>query len=102
MSEQAPTPATAPRAAVAAVNRFVASHGESANAVIQPVSRDQVRVTLIGADGTLGDVLVRDIDTAAAVIAASAATAAEWDREMSASVTLNRAHRLRMAGGRAR
>jgi len=93
---------TPPRGSVSAVNRFVASHGESARAVTQPVSRDQVRITLVGADGTLGDVLVRDLGAAEAVIAASSATAAEWDRELSAAVTLTRANRLRMAGGRDR
>jgi hypothetical protein len=97
----APERAVAAKRAVAAVDRFAADHG-GASAVAQPVSFDQVRITLVGADGTLGDVLVGDVAAAASVIEASSATGAEWDRELSASVTLNRANRLRMAGGRAR
>lgn len=94
------TAVIAPPRDVAAVDRFVAAHGGAATAVVQGVSADQVRITLVGADGNLGDVLVRDAGTAAAVVEASRATPAEWDRELAASVTLTRTNRLRMAGGR--
>ncbi|UZJ26175.1 hypothetical protein RHODO2019_07120 [Rhodococcus antarcticus] len=102
MSEESTPSVTAPARAVAAVDRFVAAHGEAASAVVEGVSCDKVRITLVGADGNLGDVIVRDAATAAAVVEASTATGAEWDRELSGSVTLTRANRARMAGGRAR
>lgn len=102
MSEETRPSVNAPARAVAAVNRFVAAHGGSASAVVQGVGRDQVRITLVGADGNLGDVLVRDAETAAAVVEASGATTGQWDRELSASVRLTRANRLRMASGGAR
>lgn len=99
MSTDEPTIAS-PRGAVSAVNRFSAAHGGAASAVVQPVSRGQVRLTLVGADGTLGDVMVPDVATAENVIAASDATGAEWDRELAGSVRLSRDRRLRMAGKR--
>jgi hypothetical protein len=102
MTEESTPSVTAPARDVAAVDRFVAAHGEAASAVVQGVSLDQVRITLVGADGNLGDVLVRDTATAEAVVEASTATWAEWDRELSGSVTLTPANRERMAGGRAR
>lgn len=86
------------RAAVAAVDAFVEAHGGAASAVVQGVSVDQVRITLVGADGNLGDVLVRTAEVAAEVVEASRAAAAEWDRELSGSVTLTRANRMGMAG----
>lgn len=89
-----------PRGAVSAVDRFTASHGGVARAVVQPVSRGQVRLVLVGSDGTLGDVMVPDVATAEAVVAASSATVAEWDRELAGSVRLSRERRLRMAGKR--
>lgn len=102
MSEDTTSSVTAPTSAVAAVDRFVAAHGGAASAVVQGVTRDQVRITLVGADGNLGDVLVRDAETAAAVVEASRATSTQWDRELSGSVRLTRANRLRMAKGGSR
>lgn len=93
---------TAPKSAVSAVDHFVGAHGET-RAVIQGVTFDQVRITLVGADGALGDVLVGGAgvaaEVAAAVVEASRATVAEWDRELAGSVTLDPAYRTRMAGG---
>src|SRR5437868_3673965 len=54
-----PSVAAAPHA-VAAVKKFVAEHGGSATAVIQPVGYAGVRITLVGADGVLGDQVVAD------------------------------------------
>lgn len=102
MSEETTPSVTAPASAVAAVDRFVAAHGGTASAVVQGVTRDQVRITLVGADGNLGDVMVRDAETAAAVVEASRATTAQWDRELSGSVRLTQANRMRMARGGAR
>jgi hypothetical protein len=88
----------APQKAVAAVNRFAAAH-EGARAVTQFVGEGATRVTLIGTDGgVLGDVVVRDVATAEAVIAASDAEAAEWDRELAGAVTLPPGLRKKMAG----
>lgn len=108
MSKTADAPASdetsvqAPPKAVAAVNRFAAAH-EGASAVIEFVGQGATRITLVGTDsGVLGDVLVHDVATAAAVIAASDAEAAEWDRELSGAVTLPPGLRKRMAGPLAR
>ena len=98
MSEPSAPSVPVPARAVAAVDRFVAAHGAATSAVVQGVSRDQVRITLVGADGHLGDVLVPDAATAGAVVAASRATGAEWGRELSGSVVLTRTNRMRMAG----
>ncbi|MEO6879630.1 MAG: hypothetical protein ABI181_01615 [Mycobacteriaceae bacterium] len=93
---------TAPKRAVAAVDHFVDGHGET-RAVVQGVAFDQVRIVLVGADGALGDVLVGGAGVAAgvatAVVEASRATAAEWDRELAASITLGPSYRTRMAAG---
>ncbi len=89
---------TAPSRDVKAVDVFVEAHGETV-AVVQGVSMDQVRITLVGEDGALGDVLVRDAAVATAVVAASRATEGEWSRETAAAVTLDRGYRTRMASG---
>ncbi len=92
----------APQKAVAAVNRFTAAH-EGARAVVQFVGEGATRVTLVGTDGgVLGDVVVRDVATAEAVIAASDAEAAEWDRELAGALTLPPGLRKKMAGHLAR
>lgn len=100
---EAATPgAEAPKAAVAAVDRFAGAHGDT-RAVVQGVAFDQVRIVLIGADGALGDVLVGGAgvaaEAAANVVEASRATLAEWDRELAAAVTLDPGYRTRMAAG---
>ncbi|WP_460866930.1 hypothetical protein [Rhodococcus aerolatus] len=81
-----------------AVTRFAAAHGGSTRAVVQGVAAHAFRITLVGADGILGDVVVADAETADAVLAEAGVEAAEWDRELSASVELSAAHRARMAG----
>ena len=93
--EASPQP---PQKAVSAVNRFAAAH-EGARAVVQFVGDGATRITLVGTDGgVLGDVVVRDVATAEAVIAASAAEAAEWDLELAGAVTLPPGLRKKMAG----
>lgn len=87
-----------PKRAVVAVDHFVDRHGET-RAVVQGVAFDQVRIVLVGADGALGDVMVGGAGVATAVIEASRATIAEWDRELAASITLGPASRTRMAAG---
>lgn len=91
-----------PRAA-RTVSQFVAEHGKPARAVVEPIGRAGARVVLVGADGALGDVLVRDVPTGEALVAAAAEVEQhEWDRETTAAVKIGARHRRRMAGPRAR
>jgi hypothetical protein len=80
------------------VRRFAEGHGGSARAVVQGVAAHAVRITLVGGDGILGDVVVPDAETAAAVLDEAGVEAHEWDRELASSVELSAAHRARMAG----
>ncbi|SDE63176.1 hypothetical protein [Rhodococcus tukisamuensis] len=90
---------TVPQRTVAAVQKFVAEHGGSATAVIQPVGYAGVRITLVGADGILGDQVVEDVATANAVVAAVAGvTVSEWERELVSVVTPRVGHWRKMAG----
>ncbi|MBP1158628.1 hypothetical protein ABIC28_004072 [Rhodococcus sp. PvR044] len=94
----APAVSLPPRT-VAAVKKFVAEHGGSASAVIQPVGLDGVRITLVGADGVLGDQVVDDLATANAVVAAvDNVTVSEWERAITSIVTPRVGHWRKMAG----
>ncbi|MEU1993927.1 hypothetical protein ABZ511_05690 [Nocardia gamkensis] len=99
-TETATVPAKLPGALVESVKGFVADHGGSATAVLQPIGRAGVRVTLVGADGVLGDRVVPDLDTAKAVIETidGLTEADEWDRELSSIVTPRKGHWAKMAG----
>lgn len=92
--------ARAPRAVVDSVKGFVAEHGGSASAVLQPVGRAGVRITLVGADGVLGDRMVADLETAQALVESidGLTEAEEWDRELTSVVTPRRGHWAKMAG----
>ncbi|WP_063053172.1 hypothetical protein [Nocardia arthritidis] len=87
-------------ALVESVKGFVADHGGSATAVLQPIGRAGVRVTLVGSDGILGDRVVPDLDTAKALIDTidGLTEADEWDRELSSIVTPRKGHWAKMAG----
>ncbi len=107
MSEQTPDtedttakPATAPRAVVASIKKFVADEGGSAKAVIQPIGAAGVRITLVGGDGgILGDRVVADTATAHAVVDAVAGLEeAEWDRDLTSVTTVSPSHYRKMAG----
>lgn len=94
----APTVAAPPRA-VTAVRNFVAAHGGAATAVIQPIGLDGVRITLVGADGVLGDQVVEDIATADAVVAqVEGVTTSGWERSVTSVVTPRAGHWQKMAG----
>ncbi len=82
------------------VKGFVADHGGSAVAVLQPLGRLGVRVTLVGADGVLGDRVVADLGTAQELVAMidGLDEADEWDRELTARVTPRAGHWAAMAG----
>lgn len=94
----APTVA-APSRTVTAVRKFVAEHGGSATAVVQPIGLDGVRITLVGADGILGDQVVADLAAAKAVVAAvDGLGASGWERAVTSIVTPRDGHWKKMAG----
>ncbi|HEY5856135.1 MAG TPA: hypothetical protein VIW24_19390 [Aldersonia sp.] len=103
MTVQAPA-VEVPAGARKSIERFAADHGGSAEAVLQPIGEAGVRITLVGADGILGDRVVKDLPTAHAVIDAipSVTVAEEWTRELSASATPRPGHWAKMAGWVAR
>ncbi|HEV7824422.1 MAG TPA: hypothetical protein VGP02_05910 [Mycobacteriales bacterium] len=102
MSESPETP-DVPVALVSTLKSFASAHGGSATAVVEYVGRGRVRIVLVGADGSWGDEVVGDVGTARAAAEAAGLTVKDsWDRELTASVRTDEAHRLRMGGGRAR
>ncbi|MBH0774847.1 hypothetical protein [Nocardia bovistercoris] len=106
MSVEAAAPAEVRLASsvVDSVRNFVAEHGGSATAVPQPVGRAGVRVTLVGADGILGDRMVDDMPAARKLIEMvdGLSEADEWDRELTSVVTPRSGHWAKMAGWVAR
>lgn len=95
--------AAAPADVVSSIRTFVAAHGGSGKAVLQPIGRAGVRVTVVAADGTLGDRVVKDLATAHAVVEAlSDVTVSEWDREVTSIATPQQGHWKKMAGWVAR
>ncbi|MFD0360997.1 hypothetical protein ACFQZZ_05980 [Nocardia sp. GCM10030253] len=100
----APTPVQLSGSLVDSVKRFVAEHGGSATAVLQPIGRLGVRVTLVGSDGILGDQVVPDLATAKELIATidGLTEADEWNRELTSIVTPRKGHWAKMAGWVAR
>ncbi|WP_280180753.1 hypothetical protein [Nocardia farcinica] len=98
--ETAPARAEVPAAVVNSVKGFVAEHGGSGTAVLQPLGRMGVRVTLVGADGVLGDRVVADLPTAEKLVELVPGLTAteEWDRELTSVVTPRTGHWARMAG----
>ncbi|WP_040824919.1 hypothetical protein [Nocardia jiangxiensis] len=93
-------PAKPSSAVIDSVEDFVAAHGGSATAVLQPIGRIGVRITLVGSDGVLGDRVVDDLATAKAVVeAVSGLSETEhWDRELTSVVTPATGHWAKMAG----
>lgn len=82
-----------------AVHRFIAAHGGSAQAVLQPVGRRGVRVTLVGADGVVGDQMVDTMDQARGLVESTdGLSSSDWDRELMARATPRASHARRMAG----
>lgn len=92
-----------PKTAVGRTSAFVKQHGAPARAVVENLGRAGARIVLIGADGALGDVLVPDVATGEAVVAAvDKLEASEWDTDTTAALKIGARHRRRMAGPRAR
>lgn len=86
---------------VAAASDFVRAHGESARAVVENMGRAGARVVLIGEDGAFGDVVVADVATGRAVVAAvDGLTEHQWDAETTAALRIGAEHRHRMGGQR--
>ncbi|WP_459958383.1 hypothetical protein [Nocardia sp. IFM 10818] len=100
----APAPVKLSPSIVDSIKGFIAEHGGSATAVLQPIGRIGVRVTLVGKDGILGDRVVADLATAKALVEAidGLTEADEWDRELTSIVTPEKSHWARMAGWVAR
>ncbi|MBF6331024.1 hypothetical protein [Nocardia transvalensis] len=97
-------PAKLSPSVVDSVKEFVAGHGGSATAVLQPIGRMGVRITLVGADGVLGDRVVDDLPTAKALVEAvdGVSETEHWDRELTSVVTPAKGHWAKMAGWVAR
>lgn len=92
-----------PAGALSAVKAFVGEHGGAGNVVVQPIGRVGTRVTLVGADGVLGDQIVKNNDIAHALVeAVGGLTESEWDRELISSVNPAPGHYRKMAGWVAR
>ena len=91
--------APAPAEVVSSLRSFVAAHGDSAKAVLQPIGGVGVRVTVVAADGTLGDRVVADLPTAHAVVdALPTVTVSDWERDITSIVTPQKGHWKKMAG----
>lgn len=85
---------------LASAGAFVARHGGSARGVVEPIGRSGARVVLVGADGALGDVMVRDAAAGDALVAAvDGLEAAQWDSDTVAATVIGPEHRRRMAAG---
>ncbi|OZE74898.1 hypothetical protein CH305_22375 [Rhodococcus sp. 15-649-2-2] len=92
-----------PKGTLAAVKSFLADHGNSAQVVIQPIGRAGTRLTMVGADGVLGDQVVATHAIARAIVDdLDELTEAEWDRELVSSVNPAPGHYEKMAGWVAR
>ncbi|MCW4353173.1 hypothetical protein ONR57_07665 [Hoyosella sp. YIM 151337] len=88
-----------PSGVLPAVREFIKDHGGSAKAVLQNLGRIGVRITLVGADGVMGDQVVPNMEAAKAVVdAVPDLEAAEWDRELTSTATPAPEHARRMAG----
>ncbi|BAX98021.1 hypothetical protein MSTE_02712 [Mycobacteroides stephanolepidis] len=87
-----------------ALTAFVKAHHMPTKAVLQPIGQAGVRITLVGADGILGDQVVADLATAHAAVEAVEGIEAveEWDRELVSTATPAPGHAKKMAGWVAR
>ncbi|GGK38976.1 hypothetical protein [Nocardia camponoti] len=79
--------------------KFVADHGDSATAVLQYVGKEGVRITLVGADGILGDRVVASMDIAKAIVERvnGLAETEHWDRELVSKASPEPGHWKKMA-----
>ncbi len=85
--------------AATSIRSFIAAHGGAAKAVLQPVGLRGVRITLVGADGIMGDEMVDSMADAQAVVeAVPELTTSDWDRDLVATATPAPGHVQKMAG----
>ena len=102
-AEAGSTEVALPAHTIRAIEKFLANHGGSASAVIDPIGYSGVRINLVGADGVLGDQVVADLVTATAVVASlDQVTQKEWVREVTSIATPRQGHYAKMAGWVAR
>ncbi|MFC4373686.1 hypothetical protein ACFO5K_06190 [Nocardia halotolerans] len=96
----APEAVKVPAEVEKSIVKFVAEHGGSGTAVLQYLGEQGVRITLVGADGILGDRVVTDMATAKAVVerVAGLEETDEWNRELVSVVTPTAKHWKKMAG----
>jgi hypothetical protein len=78
---------------------FVAAHGGSGAAVVEPIGRVGVRIVVVATDGAYCDAVASSADTAAAICERAGIGVADgWTRDLSASIAPSPADRRRMAG----
>ena len=78
---------------------FVAAHGGTGEAVVEPIGRVGVRVVVVATDGAFCDAVVGSAEAAAAICERAGIGVADgWTRELTSSVTPSPADRRRMAG----
>ncbi|MFD6396084.1 hypothetical protein [Nocardia sp. NPDC060249] len=96
----APEAVKVPAEVEKSIVKFLAQHGGSGTAVLQYIGKQGVRITLVGADGILGDRVVGDMATAKALVERvdGLAETDEWSRELGSIVTPAPTHWARMAG----
>ncbi|MEV0060683.1 hypothetical protein [Nocardia sp. NPDC050718] len=96
----APVAVKVPAEVEKSVAKFVAEHGGTGTAVLQYIGEQGVRITLVGADGILGDRVVADLATAKALVERvdGLTETDEWNRELVSVVTPTKAHWKKMAG----
>src|SRR5699024_10054806 len=95
----APAEESTPARAVKFVERFLSRHGGTADVVVQPVGRRGIRLTLVGADGTMGDKMVDTLPQAEALVeSVEGLSGSDWTRELISRVDVPENHWKRMAG----
>jgi len=82
---------------------FVESHGKPVKVVVHNLGRAGARMVLIAPDGRIGDVIVPDVATGNAVVAAEEdLEAAEWDSETVAQTSIGPERRRSMGSSATR
>jgi hypothetical protein len=85
-------------AAVGRLRDFDARHGGDAVAVIEHLGRNGARIVVVAPNGEFGDAVVGSVPAAEQVCRRAGLPVREWDRELTALVTMTPADRRRMAG----
>ena len=81
------------------MTKFLSRHGGSADVVLQPTGRRGVRMTFVGADGVMDDLMVDSLSQAEAVRdGIEGLTGSDWTRELISRTDVPAGHWKRMAG----